>query len=485
MRRLLRELVGWVERRLEIGPVLRPAIEHPIPRDAASWWYVFGTAALALLGLQLVTGVCLALSYVPSAAHAYDSLEYLTYHETLGWFLRALHFWGSSFMVAIVAVHMAQVFLFAAYKYPRELTWIAGVVLLIATLAMAFTGQILRWDQDAYWGLGIGAAVAGRTPLLGPEIVHFLLGGPIVGGRTLARFFTLHVFVLPGALLGMAAVHLWLVFRVGISEKPVEGATVDRRTYRARYEASLRRDGIPFFPFAARKDMVFSALVLIAVVASAALFGPYGPGGPPDPTLIHTQPRPDFFFLWLFAALALLPPGVETFLMLAAPVVLIAILVAVPLVSGTGERSPWRRPVSVMVVFLAVLTLGVLTWFGEKSPWSPDMQAWSGAPVPPDVVRGRTPLELAGAAVLQNKQCRNCHRLGSEGGERGPALDGVATRLTRDQLVRQVLQGGGNMPAYGKNLSPAEVDALVAFLQTLHPASEPAVRDRPGPPPER
>ena len=126
---------------------------------------------------------------------------------------------------------------------------------------------------------------------------------------------------------------------------------------------------------------------------------------------------------------------------------------------------------------LVFLTLGTLIYLGTYAPWSPHMEAWSGAPTPVQYVQGRSPLELQGALVLQNKQCRNCHSLGGEGGLRGPALDGVATRLTRDQLVRQVIQGGGNMPGYGKNLTPPEVTALVAFMQTLRPANEPVARD--------
>ena len=151
--------------------------------------------------LQIVTGICLALVYVPSPSGAYASLEHLNYQQTLGWFLRALHFWGSNFMVAMMSVHMIQVFLFGAYKYPRELTWIVGVFLLLCTLGMAFTGQVLRWDQDAYWGLGIGVAMIGRVPLIGAALVHLVLGGAIIGAETLTRFFALHVFVIPGPAL--------------------------------------------------------------------------------------------------------------------------------------------------------------------------------------------------------------------------------------------------------------------------------------------
>jgi ubiquinol-cytochrome c reductase cytochrome b subunit len=132
--------------------------------------------------------------------------------------------------------------------------------------------------------------------------------------------------------------------------------------------------------------------------------------------------------------------------------------------------------VAVLSVILIFLALGALADLGEQSPWSPVMNAWSRLPIPVEYVKGRAPLELQGALLVQGKQCRNCHSLGGRGGRRGPALDDVATRLTRDQLIRQVLQGGGNMPAYGKHLSPAEVTALVAFLETMHPAHEPVER---------
>jgi len=165
----------------------------------------------------------------------------------------------------------------------------------------------------------------------------------------------------------------------------------------------------------------------------------------------------------------LLPPWTETVVILVGPVIAIAVLFLVPFLASTGEKSWKRRPVAVLSVLVIVLIVATLATLGVTVPWSPKMEAWTAAPTPVRYVKGRTGLELQGALVLQNKQCRTCHSLGGEGGQRGPALDGIATRQTRDQLIRQVLQGGGNMPAYGKNLSPAEVNALVAFMGTLRP----------------
>ena len=287
----------------------------------------------------------------------------------------------------------------------------------------------------------------------------------------------MHVFVIPGLLIALISLHLRLVLTKGINEYPVPGHSVRKETYTEEYEALLKREGVPFYPRAISKDLIFSSLVMLGILACAAYFGPKGPRGIPDPTQIDTAPAPDFFFLWVYAALALLPPYMETFLLLTAPVVGIALLVALPFLSNTGEKSARWRPVAVLGVLFVFLTLGTLSQLGTYAPWSPHMEAWSSDPTPVQYVQGRSPLELQGALVLQNKQCRNCHSLGGRGGLRGPALDDVGTRLDRDQLIRQVIQGGGNMPAYGKNLTPQEVTALVAFIQTLRPAQVPAARN--------
>ncbi len=473
----LKNIADWFDQRLQIGGVVREAMTHPVPRKSASWWYVFGSAALTLFILQVFTGIMLALIYIPSAAEAWNSLQFLNHDVTLGWFLRAVHGWGSNFMVAVVLIHLCQVFLFGAYKFPRELTWIVGVFLLLMTLGMAFTGQVLRFDQDAYWGLGIGASITSRVPLVGGSLVHMLLGGPIIAGATLSHFFALHVFLIPGLLIALVSLHLLLVLKLGINEWPMPGRVVRRSTYLKEYEELTHKDGVPFVPVAIWKDMFFSAAIIVSVMACAWFFGPFGPSGYPDPTIVQTIPKPDFFFLWLYAMLALLPPSMETPALLIGPVVVIGFLVLLPFLSGEGEKSWKKRPVAVVTLLLIAVALGTFTKLATYSPWSPVMNGWSGDPVPVKYLNGRSPLERQGALVFQVKQCRNCHALGDSGGKRGPALDRVATRLTRDQLVRQVIQGGGNMPAYGKNLNPAEVTALVSFLETLRPPNQPAARD--------
>jgi ubiquinol-cytochrome c reductase cytochrome b subunit len=474
----LRERLGqWLDERLQLSKALQSTLDHPVPRKSASWFYVFGSAALAVFIHQVVTGILLALIYVPSAAEAWNVLQVLDHQVSAGWFIRALHGWGSNFMVAIVLIHMVQVFLFGAYKFPRELTWVVGVSLLLLTLGMAFTGQVLRFDQDAYWGLGIGASISSRVPVLGPAVVNLLLGGPIIGGTTLARFFALHVFVVPGLLIGGVGLHLLLVLKLGINEWPMPGRLVRKASYLREYHQLTEEDGVPFVPAAVWKDIVFSGAVLLSIALCALLLGPFGPGGQPDPTIIQAAPRPDYFFLWLYALLSFLPPAAETPILLIGPAIVLGALFALPFVAGEGEKSWKRRPIAVLTVLLVAVALGTFTHLAEHTPWSPVMDAWSAEPIPTKYLVSRTALERQGALVFQVKQCHNCHALDGLGGKRGPALDDVALRLTQDQLIRQVIQGGGNMPAYGKNLRPAETTALVAFLATLHPAGQPPARD--------
>jgi ubiquinol-cytochrome c reductase cytochrome b subunit len=475
LRRAVRGSLAWLEDRTGIGAFLAPIMTHRVP-PSARWFYVFGSATLMFFSLQILTGVCLATLYAPSASNAYANLVYIDTQVPFGWMLRAIHGWSSNAMVAMMLLHMVQVFLHATYKFPRELTWIVGVFLCLLTLALAFTGQVLRWDQDAYWGVGIGAAIADRIPLVGDWARNLLLGGPIISGETLNRFFALHVFVLPGITIALVGLHLVLVLRHGISEMPKAGEPVDPRTYREAYEARIAKEGVPFWPDAAKRDLVFCGLALLAIVAIALWNGPIGPGGVPDPTDIDTNPRPDLPFLWIFGLVSLIPPASETLLMLIAPGVLVLGLVLLPFLANAGERAPSRRPFAVLAVVLGATALGVLTWEGAKSPWSPEMDAWSSLPTPIEYIEGRGPLELQGAVIVQNAQCRNCHELGGFGGKRGPALDGVGVRLTHDQIVRQVQQGGmpaSNMPAFGKSLTAAETEAVTRFLVSLRPEGAP------------
>lgn len=462
MKRGIAAIWEWVDDRLGLSALFGPSLKHLVPRDA-KWWYVFGSATLAAFIVQVVTGVALAFSYVPSSAEAYDSLRFITEEAPFGAFMRGLHYYGASAMVLMIGAHMAQTFLFGAYKYPREMSWSTGVLLLGFTLVMGFTGQLLRWDQTAAWSVVVAAQQAGRVPVIGEWLATFILGGSTLGGATLSRFFAIHVFLIPGIMFAFIGLHLWLVLRHGISEPPVPGKPVDPATYRKEYHAELARTGVPFWPDGAWRDFVFGTAMILVIVALALVFGPPPIEKPPDPSILEADPRPDWYLLWYFAVLALIPESMEGVVMILAPVLIGIVLLLAPILGHRGERHWKRRPWSIAVVLFSVLMIGSLWIVGSRAPWSPNFEA---EPLPPEVVRSDQPLVIEGARILHERACLNCHLVEGQGGRRGPDLTRVGDRLTEMDLIIRIVNGGHNMPAYGTILQPDEVDALVAFLQT-------------------
>ncbi len=213
------------------------------------------------------------------------------------------------------------------------------------------------------------------------------------------------------------------------------GRLVRRADYLEKYHELTHTDGMPFVPNGIWKDAIFSGVILLAIAGCALYFGPFGPSGQPDPRIIQTVPRPDFFFLWLYALLSLLPPAMETPVLLIGPAIALVILLALPFFSGEGEKSWKRRPIAVLTILLSAVALGTFTSLADHAPWSPVMDASTAAAIPAKFVTGRTPLQVQGALVFQSKQCHNCHSLGDIGGKRGPgsrrrgrSIDGRPTR---------------------------------------------------------
>jgi menaquinol-cytochrome c reductase cytochrome b subunit len=211
--------LDWLEERSGLVGGVKYFLFRKVPGDTG-WWHTLGSATLTAFIVQLVTGVILAMYYKPDPASAYASIQHITNDVTLGWLVRGMHRWGASVFVILMFLHMARVFLFGAYKYPRELNWIVGVLLLALGMLEGFTGYLLPWDNTAYWATVVGININGTAPFVGTYLAQFLRGGAEIGGDTLARFYSMHMLLIPGALIGLIGLHLYLVVRLGVSSPP-------------------------------------------------------------------------------------------------------------------------------------------------------------------------------------------------------------------------------------------------------------------------
>jgi ubiquinol-cytochrome c reductase cytochrome b subunit len=478
---------AWLDERLGLTGIIKATVLHNIPRSV-NWWYVFGSAVLTAFMIQVVTGIFLIMTYVPSPDHAYDSLNYISHHQLLGNVLRGIHYWGASAMVMLIFVHMTAHFLTGSYKYPRELQWLTGSVLLILTLAMAFTGQLLRWNQDAYWAIVVGAEQAARTPIIGKWAAQLLLAGPNVNGQTLTRVYAIHIWLVPAGIITFVSIHLYLVIYKGISEWPVPGKPVDPKTYWAEYQEILHNDGEPFFPVGVWKDAVVSAALIVLIIALAAIAGGSALGLKADPTT-PANPAPDWYLIWYFAILALIgisPQGaaITPYVIILLPALAFLALFLFPF-ANKGERHYSRRPWAVATVLIMAISTAMLLYLGYSEPWKPQLGA-SGDTVPslPKYSYAKLPASAQrGAQLMHGEACLTCHTIdsvgasgvtavgsagsaNSVGGTRGPNLSDVADRLTRDELIYRIARGGGGMPAYGNVITPKELTDLVNYLET-------------------
>jgi quinol-cytochrome oxidoreductase complex cytochrome b subunit len=214
-------LFQWIDDRLGLSTIYNVTLDRKVPK--VNWFYTLGSASLFLFVMQAVTGIFLSIYYVPSPDSAYNSIQYIMNDVTFGWLIRGIHHWGATLMVLVVFLHMLRTFYFAAYKFPREITWLTGVILLLATLGMGFTGYLLPWNQRSYWATTVGTEIAGTVPVIGDFIMRVLRGGTTLSGVTLARFFAVHIWVLPAVIIALIGVHMYLIIRLGISAPPKEG----------------------------------------------------------------------------------------------------------------------------------------------------------------------------------------------------------------------------------------------------------------------
>lgn len=216
---MMKRLMAWMDERLQLHTIKEALLDRKIPKGVG-WLYVLGSLSLFILILQAVTGILLAMNYSPSPDHAHESIYYVMHSVPMGSFIRSLHHWGASIMVIVVTLHMLRVFFMGAYKYPREMTWVVGVIIWLIVMGFGFTGYLLPWDQKAYWATMVGANIAQQAPFLGPDMADVLRGGNMLGAVTLTRFYAVHVLILPATILVAVGVHLFMVIRQGISAPP-------------------------------------------------------------------------------------------------------------------------------------------------------------------------------------------------------------------------------------------------------------------------
>jgi ubiquinol-cytochrome c reductase cytochrome b subunit len=217
---MFQKIFIWLDERLGLQTIYSTVLDRKVPK--VNWWFTLGSASLFLFLLQGITGIMLTVYYVPSPDHAYDSIQYIMTGVSYGWLIRGIHHWGASLMVLIVFFHMLRTYYFGAYKYPREFTWVTGVLLLLLTLGMGFTGYLLPWNQRAYWATTVATSIAGTVPFIGNFINAVLRGGADLSAVTLARFFSVHIWWFPAIIAGLIGIHLYMVIRLGISSVPKE-----------------------------------------------------------------------------------------------------------------------------------------------------------------------------------------------------------------------------------------------------------------------
>lgn len=462
MKKILQRTWAWIDDRTGISELIVPLMKHPVP-PRGLWSYVFGSATLFCFVLQVITGIALSLLYQPSSSDAYQSLEFITHQAKFGNVLRGIHYYGASAMIILVGLHMMRTYITASYKFPREMNWISGVLLLLFTIFMGFTGQLLRWDANGVWSSVVAAQQLGRIPLIGRSLAHLLIGGDTIGGHSLSRFYSYHVFIIPALIFIFIGLHIYLVFRNGISELPKAGRPVDPATYRAWYKTYLQQKSVPFWPDAAWRDILFSSLIIILIICLAIIFGAPALTTPPDPSMLHTSPSPDWYMIPFFALFALMPHRIESIAMMIGPVLTVIILLAIPFLSNRGERSPLKRPwamFGVLCVFVFVISLLVI---GLKAPWSPDFNA---KPLPVSAIRhpDADSAVLRGLHAFNTKGCEYCHTINGFGGKAGPNLTIVGNRLSESELIIRIVNGGTNMPAYGGTISSIDLQDLASFL---------------------
>lgn len=457
----MRRIVDWLEHRTGIESLLKHFLYEDIPASSG-WKQIFGSVALFSFLLQIATGILLAFNYAPTPGESYNSVRYIVNELTGGELIRAMHHWGASLMICVVVLHMAQVYLWGAYKKPREATWMVGVLLLLLTMAFGLTGYLLPWDNRAYWGTVVTIQIIGQTPVLGPYLQK-LVGAPdgVVGVVTFSRFYTAHVLLLPALTGLLVAIHVFLVRKHGVAPEPEEKAPPKKF-----YPEQVFKDTVAIFG-------AFALLMGLAIAAKVPL------GRLADPTDTSFLPRPEWYFLFLFQLLKVFEGPLEILGSFILPNLAILALFAVPFVDR-GELTRIRQRTTA----IGALTLAAILWSGltiaairADPPRNEFVKRLEEAP---ESWQELTPEELAGIGYYRKERCASCHKSDQDAG--APDLTRRHVQRTAAWLVDhfkrpQELVPGSSMPAI--QLSDRQLSALAAFLLRLNEKNAQALDEAP------
>ncbi len=346
---------NWLDSRYRLTLLMASLTRVDIPRAART--YYLGGLTLFFFIIQGVTGILLALYYEPTSDTAYDSILFIMHRVHFGWLIRSVHSWGANLMVIFWVLHLLRIFFQGVYKAPHEITWGAGVFLLLLTLGFCFTGSLLPWDQRAYWGTTIDSDIVGAAPVIGESLLTFLRGGVDITGRTLGRFFGVHVLVLPVALVGMLIVHITLLYRRGLAD-PSLPANVSPTSESNQKKKKL----IPFFPNYVLDEIIVWYILLAIIIALASLF-PAGLGEPADPLHTLADGKPEWYFVFFCQALKYMPRIGGTLL----PLFGISLLLLLPFIDRNPQRAPRKRPIAIVSGVLTLIIIVILSVWGWYS----------------------------------------------------------------------------------------------------------------------
>ena len=472
-----RGVFHWIDLRTGIDSLLRKALDEPIP-GGAKLAYVFGSGLLFLFLSQIITGVFLALYYVPSADHAHTTVAYITKEVTAGSFLRSIHAYGSSAIVIVLLLHITQTFLYGSYKGRRELLWIAGCVLFALMLGMAFTGYLLPWDQKAYFATTVGTNILSEIPFVGNALKSLLRGGSEMGTLTLSRFFVLHVFMLPALIFVFVGVHVYLFRKAGaagpIDEDPL----------------APKRATAPFYPRQVLLDVVF-ALLIIAGLGVLAHYAPTELGPRANPADTQFLPRPEWYYLPVFQWLKYWHGPLTVVGILVIPGFIAFLFVALPFLDRRPERRPWKRLIATSVyavIFIGMGALGALSHrddlrdpgvAAQVTKQRVEVETFMKAPFEPELAGSSlsaaneafaNPLATKGKVVFEQQACNACHGDNGIGTAAGPKLIGIGAKFYSQKLEVLLKQPSKAMTEGGMQpleLKDEDLKTLIAYLESL------------------